>query len=138
MRVGVALSMLLMLALPLAGCGRETRHDVRVSIEEIASISAEGALMADDLSKGRTKTTFVRVHGDDLSSQAEHEAEKLNDAPIDPALDQRRQRAIVLAGDIGGAIDDMRVSPQDRVKARDSEKKLQQWADEASKIAESM
>jgi hypothetical protein len=138
MRIGVALSMLLVLALPLGGCGRETRHDVRVSIEEIASISAEGALMADDLSKGRTKTTFVRVHGEDLSSQAEHEAEKLNDAPIDPALDQRRQRAIVLAGDIGGAIDDMRVSPQDRAKARDSEQKLQRWADEASKIAGSM
>ena len=138
MRTAVALSLLAMLAAPLSGCGRETRHDVRISVEEIASIAAEGSLMADDLSNGRTKTTFVRVHGNDLSSQAQHEAEKLNDAPIDPDLDARRQRAIVLAGDIGGAIDDMRVSPQDRTQARDSEQKLQQWADEASKIAESM
>jgi hypothetical protein len=111
---------------------------VRISVEQIASISAEGALMADDLSKGRTKTTFVRVHGNDLSSQAEHEAEKLNDDPIDPSLDRRVQKAIGLAGDIGGAIDDMRVSPQDRGQARDSEQKLQQWADEARKLAESM
>jgi hypothetical protein len=126
------------IALALTGCGRETRHDVRVSIEQIASISAEGALMADDLSKGRTKTTFVRVHGDDLSSQAEHESEKLNDAPIDPDLDARRERAIELAGDIGGAIDQMRVSPQDRAQARDNELKLQRWADEARKIADSI
>jgi hypothetical protein len=138
MRGTPVLSLLLVCAAPLTGCGRETRHDVRISIEQIASISAEGALMADDLSKGRTKTTFVRVHGNDLSSQAEHEAEKLNDAPIAPELKSRAQAAIKLAGDIGGAIDDMRVSPQDRGQARDDELKLQRWADEARKIAESM
>jgi hypothetical protein len=133
-----ALGLIAALVVALTGCGRETRHDVRISVEEIASISAEGALMADDLSKGRTKTTFVRVHGEDLSSQAEHESEKLNDAPIDPDLDARRQRAIQLASDIGGAIDNMRVSPQDRTQARENELKLQRWADEARKIADSI
>ena len=41
--------------------------------------------MADDLARGRTKTTFIRVHGGELSAQAQHEAEKLNDDPVAPA-----------------------------------------------------
>jgi len=94
--------------------------------------------MAHDLARGRTKTTFVRVHGEELSSQVEHEAEKLNDAPVDPALHDRIERAIGLASEVGGAIDDMRVSPQDRQKARQAEQDLNKWADEARKLAGSI
>jgi hypothetical protein len=121
-----------------AGCGRESRHDVRLGVEQLASISAEGALMADDLARGRTKTTFVRVHGEELSSQAEHEAEKLNDAPVSPDLHSRIQAAIKLSSNIGGAIDDLRVSPQDRQQARQDAQDLRRWADEAQKLAGSM
>lgn len=126
------------LAAACGGCGRETRHDVRASVQQIVSISAEGALMADDLSKGRTKTTYVRVHGEELSSQAQHEAEKLNDAPVSPEIDGRVRRAIELAGDVGGAIDDLRTSPHDRAAAREAELQLQRWADEAQKLADSL
>jgi hypothetical protein len=127
-----------LLLVPLAGCGREARHQVRLSVEQIASISAEGALMADDVARGRTKTTFVRVHGNDLSSQAQHEAEKLNDDPVAPELTGRVQAAIKLAADIGGAIDDLRTSPQDRGQARQDELKLRHWAGEAQKLAQSI
>ncbi|MCA1689525.1 MAG: hypothetical protein LC720_03505 [Actinobacteria bacterium] len=126
------------LAASVAGCGREPRHQVRVSIEQIASISAEGALMADDLARGRTKTTFVRVHGSELSAQAQHEAEKLNDAPVAPDLQGRIQAAIKLASDIGGAIDELRTSPQDRAQAREDQVKLRHWADVAGKLAMSV
>jgi hypothetical protein len=122
----------------LAGCGNETNHDVRVSIEQISSIASEGSLMADDLAHGRTKTTYLRVHGEELSSQAEHEAEKLNDAPVDPALHERVDKAIGLSSEIGGAIDDMRVSPQDAEQARQAEQDLNKWAEEARKIAGSI
>ncbi len=94
--------------------------------------------MADDLARGRTKTTFVRVHGAELSAQAEHEAEKLNDDPVAPELKAPIHQAIELSADISGAIDDMRVSPQDREQARESEQKLRQWAEEAGKLAESL
>jgi hypothetical protein len=138
LRRAAALAAALALALPLAGCGNETNHDVRVSIEQIASIGSEGSLMADDLARGRTKTTYVRVHGEELSSQAEHEAEKLNDAPVDPALHARIDKAIGLSSEIGGAIDDMRVSPGDRQVARQAQQNLKKWADEAQKIASSI
>jgi hypothetical protein len=121
-----------------SGCGRETNHDVQQSIEQISSIASEGALMADDVVRDRTKITYVRVHGEELSSQAEHEAEKLNDAPIDPALRDRVDKAIGLAGEIGGGIDDLRVSPQDRQKAAQTVQDLKKWADEARKLADSI
>ena len=138
MRRAIALAAAAALAGPLVGCGRETNHDVAQSVEQIASISAEGSLMADDLARGRTKTTYVRVHGEELSSQAEHEAEKLNDAPVDPALHARIEKAIGLSSEISGAIDDMRVSPQDRQKARQAQQDLQKWAGEAQQIANSI
>ena len=138
MRRAIALAVAAAIAWPLAGCGRETNHDVRVSIEQIASIGSEGSLMADDLARGRTKTTYVRVHGEELSSQAEHEAEKLNDAPVDPALHARIDKAIGLSSEISGAIDDMRVSPDDRQVARRAQQDLQKWADEARRIAGSI
>ena len=122
----------------LAGCGRETNHDVRSSIEQIASISAEAAIMADDLERARTKTTYFRVHGEELSAQLEHEAEKLSDAPIDPALHDRVEKAIGLSAEISGAIDDLRVSPNDAQQARQAEQDLNKWADEARKIAGSI
>lgn len=59
-------------AISFGACGRVGTHGVRAGIEELASISAEGALMAGDVARGRSKTTFVRVHGSELSAQAQH------------------------------------------------------------------
>jgi hypothetical protein len=129
---------LIALATPLAACGQASRVGVRAGIKQLASISAEGALMADDVARGRTKTTFVRVHGAELSAQAEHEAEKLNDDPVARELHQPIHEAIELSADISGAIDDMRVSSQDREQARESKRKLRHWADEAGKLAEGL
>jgi hypothetical protein len=128
----------LVAGLPLAGCGRETRHDVRQAVEQLGSIAAEGSLMAEDVARDRTKITYVRVHGEELSSQTEHEVEKLNDAPVDPDLHDDVDKAIKLASDIGGAIDDMRVSPQDREQARTGADDLRKYADEAKKLVDSI
>jgi hypothetical protein len=138
MRRVAAAGLIVALAAPLAGCGRETRHDVRAAVEQLGSIAGEAALMGDDLARNRTKTTYLRAHGEELSSQAEHEAEKLSDAPVDPDLHKPIDRAIELSSDIGGAIDDMRVSPNDHALARKSADDLRRWADEAERLAEAM
>jgi hypothetical protein len=135
----VALVLLLVPVIVLLNaCGQAHKPGVRAGIEEIASISAESALMADDLARGRTKTTFVRVHGAELSAQAQHEAEKLNDDPVAPSLKGPIETAITLASDIGGAIDEMRVSPQDRQQAREDQAKLHRWALKAKMLAETL
>jgi hypothetical protein len=130
--------LLVPVVLSLGACGRAHKPGVRAGIEQIASISAESALMADDLARGRSKTTFIRVHGAELSAQAEHEAEKLNDAPVAPSLKSPIETAITLASDVGGAIDEMRVSPQDRQQAREDRAKLHRWALEARMLAETL
>lgn len=93
--------------------------------------------MADDVARERTKTTFVRVHGEELSAQAQHEGEKLSDDPIPRDLKARAQAAIKLASEIGGAIDDLRTSPHDLQQARQDRAKLLRWSDEADKLAKS-
>lgn len=94
--------------------------------------------MAEGVARSRTKTSFVRVHGAELSAQAEHEAEKLSDDPVTSSLKPRIERAIKLAADIGGAIDDLRVSPHDRAQAREDEAKLRVWAQQAATLAEAL
>jgi hypothetical protein len=126
------------LAAPLTACGQATSTGVRAGVKQLASISAEGALMADDVARRRSKVTFVRVHGAELSAQAEHEAEKLNDDPVAQKLKQPIAAAIKLSADISGAIDDLRVSPQNREQALESEQKLRHWSDEAGKLAEEL
>lgn len=130
--------LLISVALSLVACGRASKVGVRAGIEQLASISAEGALMAEGVTRGRSKTTFVRVHGAELSAQAQHEAEKLNDDPVAPALKGRIGAAIRLASDIGGAIDDLRTSPQDRQQASQDEAKLRHWAQKAAGLAEKL
>ncbi len=130
--------LLIVVAVCVAGCGIDQRQEVRVGVEQITSIASEGALMADDLVRGRTKDTFVRVHGDELSAQAEHEAEKLNDDPIPHGLKARAATAIKLAGEIGNAIDDLRVSPHNLKQDRQDAAKLRRWSGQADKIANSI
>jgi hypothetical protein len=137
-RVIVSVCLLVGLVMLLAGCGLDRRQQVRVGVEQLTSIAAEGALMADDLVRQRTTTTFVRVHGDELSAQAQHEAEKLNDDSIPRDLKLRAQAAIKLASNIGGAIDELRTSPQDRGQDRRDRAKLRQWSAEAYGLANSI
>jgi len=134
----LVLLVLIALGTQLTACGRASSTGVQAGIKQLASISAEGALMADDVARGRTKTTFVRVHGAELSAQAEHEAEKLSDDPVAPGLKKPIRAAITLSSDISGAIDDLRVSPHDREQASESKRKLRHWADEASKLAQTL
>ena len=138
MRRVLAALLLVPVTISIGACGRAGKQGVRAGVEQLASIAAEGALMAGDVARGRTKTTFVRVHGAELSAQAEHEAEKLNDDPVAPSLKASIEVAITLASDIGGALDELRVSPQDRPQAREDQVKLQRWALKATGVAETL
>jgi hypothetical protein len=134
----LAIVLIIPVAFVIGGCGRAGGAGVKAGIEQIASISGEGALVAEGVARARTKTTFVRVHGDELSAQAEHEAEKLSDDPVSPALKPHIETAIALAADISSAIDDLRVAPHDRAQAREDEAKLRHWAAQAATLAETL
>jgi orotidine-5'-phosphate decarboxylase len=90
--------------------------------------------MADDVARDRTKVTFVRVHGAELSDAAGHEAEKLNDAQRPAGLDPAVKEAIQIAEAESDAIDKLRVAPGDRAQARDQRAELRHQAVRANQL----
>jgi hypothetical protein len=57
---------------------------------------------------------------------------------VAPELRDRVKKAVALAGQIGGGIDNLRTSPQDRHQAFDTVHQLLHWSDEARKLADSI
>jgi hypothetical protein len=117
-----------------AGCGDYTKVDFRGSTKALASIAAEGTLIAQDEARNRTLTSFVRAHGQDLSDQAQHEAEKMSDAPLAPGLSAKVDRAVALASSIGSSLDAIRVAPDDRAVAAQSARDLRRYARELQRL----
>ncbi|MEA2382306.1 MAG: hypothetical protein QOH72_2277 [Solirubrobacteraceae bacterium] len=76
----------------------------------------------------------MRAHGQDLSDQTEHEAEKMSDAPVVPGLGRRVSAAISLASKIGSAIDDLRVDPHDRKAAASTAHDLRAYARQVQRL----
>ncbi|MEA2134794.1 MAG: hypothetical protein QOC68_2703 [Solirubrobacteraceae bacterium] len=136
MRCAPVVLMLAASALALSGCryGQYSDVDLQASVKALQSIAAEGSLMANDAARGRSMTTFMRTHGQDLSDQAEHEAEKMSDAPLAPGIEKRVAKAISLASDIGSSIDDLRVNPRQRKAAVTAAKDLQSYARQVQQL----
>lgn len=125
------------LAVLISGCGRLGRYsdvDFQASVKALQSIAAEGSLLAGDAGRGRTRTTFVRAHGQELSDQTEHEAEKMSDARLAPGLKGRVTKAVALASKIGSAIDGVRVDPHQRGAAAAAARDLRRYARQVQEL----
>jgi hypothetical protein len=110
---------LLCLFCVFAGCGGPiTNDELQRGIQTLAATASEGRLVALDAAEDRSKVTFERVALRDLGEDAEHEAEKLNDAQAKPENRAVKTRAIKLAQDISSALGDLQVAPADRRIAR--------------------
>ena len=95
-----------------------TDDELQRAIQTLGATASEGRLVALDAVEDRTKVTFERVELRDLSDDAEHEAEKLNDAQPQPANAAVKARAVKLAQDISAALGDLQVAPADHEVAR--------------------
>ena len=70
MRIAVPVVVLL-LAVAAAGCGNTTTaRDFRRNAASVASIAAEGALLAHEVGEQDTTSAFARVHGGELGDTA--------------------------------------------------------------------
>ena len=108
-------------AVSSAACG--VPHDVAKQAEQVASIAAEGSLLARDVRQGDTTRTFVRVHADALQ-------EKL--APLADAVEQEQLASIVRTVDEQLAALEER--PGDSSRAADIEQLLEDAAKRAEEI----
>jgi hypothetical protein len=136
----VAFAVLAGIAASMSGCGGPiTPGELSRSIDTLASTSAEGAFLADDVADDRTKATFARVHARDLGDVVQHEAEKLNDADADRAdVAAAKKKAVDLADKIGTALGQIQTSPQDEAGAATAGHQLSQYSEDASKLAEGL
>ena len=127
-------------AASLTGCGGPiTPGELSRSIQTLESSAAEGALLANDVARDRSKATFVRVHARDLSDVVVHEAEKLNDAQADRAdVAAAKTRAINLADRIDTALGQIQVAPGSETDGRRSAAALTRLSEDAKKLADGL
>ena len=140
MRRSITTVLIAGLAAGLAGCGGPIQPDeLARSIETLESTAAEGALLAQDVARDRSKATFVRAHARDLGDVVQHEAEKLNDADADQAdVGAAKQKAVDLADKIGTALGQIQTSPQDESGAASAGHELSTYSEQAGKLAEGL
>jgi hypothetical protein len=132
----VALAGLVLVVLGAVGCGGPiTNDELSRGIQTLGATAAEGKLVAMDVVEDRTKTTFVRVEMRQLGQDAEHEAEKLNDAQPQSGNAAIKARAVKLAQDIDTALGDLEVSPSDRRLAGEVERRLDALSKQADTLA---
>ena len=131
-----ALAAAVVVAIAAAGCGGPIEHDeLERGVLTLGATAAEGRLVALDVVEDRTKVTFVRVHSAALADDAEHEAEKLQDAQAPPDLIGPKRQAVRLAQEIDAALGDLRVAPSDRRVARNVERRLTVLSQQADRLA---
>jgi hypothetical protein len=115
-----------------SGCGDLSRGELQRGVESLSALAAQGRLLGDGVARDRTKLTYTRVMSRTLGEQAQHEAEKLQDADVQFGLDERRDRAVTLAGDIAEEYSRLQTFPADETigrHVRDSMLALQRHAD---------
>jgi uncharacterized membrane protein YccC len=116
-RLAIALSSLL-----LSGCLVPTEPSKQA--EDIASVAAEGALLAHDAAEGDTTATFTRVHSGELRSRL---------AQLEPEIEVRRlSRLLATTDEALGLLED---NPDDQAHARSAERRLDRAARAARRYA---
>ncbi|HEX8075173.1 MAG TPA: hypothetical protein VF545_09345 [Thermoleophilaceae bacterium] len=105
------------MALATAGCGNLSRGELERGVATLEATASEGVLLAREVARDRTKATYARVHARNLADDAEHEAEKLNDATASTGIDGERRRAAELAGELGDTLGELETAPGDEAGA---------------------
>jgi hypothetical protein len=115
--LAIALSSLL-----LSGCLVPTEPSKQA--DEIASVAAEGALLAHDAAEGDTTATFTRVHSGDLRSKLAELEPKVEVPELSRLLATTDRALAALEGD-----------PTDRTRARVVEHRLERASRRAARYA---
>jgi hypothetical protein len=130
------LTLVLALAVALAGCVGPIRHDeLQRGVETIGATAAEGALLARGAAQDRTRSTFTRVHARELAESASHEAERLHDAGAEGELVDAKADAVRLAQNVADALGELEVAPGDERLADRLETRLDNFSSVAARLA---
>src|SRR5215208_1646807 len=123
----------------LSGCGGPMRADeLAPSVDTLSFSAADGELLARDVARNRTKTTFARAHARELGEAVDHEAEKLQDASAEGEVAVRKRAAVDLGGRISEALGQIRTAPGSEEEGRSAEGALTRLGDRAGRLAEGL
>lgn len=132
------LSVVLALALLAAGCGGGgtlTAESFEKEAESLQSFAAEGALLAADVTRGKSTAPFARVHAGELAAQAEKLGRKLAEAEAAPGVREQVARASRLAERVAAALQQLESEPGDSAGARAVQRELEEAAGAAEQMA---
>ncbi len=96
-----------------AGCGDLSREELSRGVESLGALAAQGGLVADGVARDATKLTYTRVMAKTLGGEAEHEAEKLADAEPEAPVEDERDAAVEVAGEIAELLSELQTYPDD-------------------------
>jgi paraquat-inducible protein B len=120
--VRVVLTLALAAVAATAGCG--VPHELSKQAEQVASVAAEGALLAHDAAEGDTTETFTSEHAAALRQLVEE---------LRPSIEQRELEQVV--EDVSVALEELVETPGDRTRAGMLERKLEGAAAAANELA---
>jgi hypothetical protein len=128
---------LALLVFVLAGCngGTVDRHALKRDAEKVGSLATEGGLLANDVSRGASTKSFVRVHAQELSSAASGFADSLAKRPTSPGIASDVRKLSKLAGKVSRELEQLHLHPTDRDVAKSLKQPLMDDADAADKLA---
>jgi hypothetical protein len=124
------------LVVALSGCGPTDSGELKRRVETLDAIAVEGRLLADGVIGDRTRATFTRVHARTLAEDAQHEAEKIADAQVEPGLRREQERAVAIAQRLSDALGGLETFPGGEGNAIGTRDELAKVADQARRLDE--
>jgi hypothetical protein len=119
-----------------SGCGDLNRGELNRGVESLSGLAAQGELVANGVARDATKSTYTRVMAKTLGGEAEHEAEKLADAEPSPELEEERDAAVQVAGELADLFSELQAFPGDEHHGALVEKHMGEAKDQADAIVE--
>ncbi len=122
-----------------AGCGGGGKLGVKALSQQaksLQSLSAEGALLAQDAVSGKTTRIYTREHSSDLYKAASEAEASLKAAKSEPALEPKLRRLTLLASRVRADL--KRLGDASKEEARALGRELQTAAEESQKIGEGL
>ena len=125
------------LVVVLTGCngGTVDKHALKRDSEKIGSLAMEGALLANDVSKGASTTSFVRVHAKEMSQAASDMQNAMATRPTSPGITNKVRQLSKLAGKVSAQLERLHLHPSDRSVAASLKEPFKADADAADKLA---
>jgi hypothetical protein len=127
-RRGLALCCLATL-LSLAACASSSQL-VQMNTQSLVSDARDGALLADQIARGRTSAIFARAHAQELQDDVNQAEQNFSDEKL-PGYEQLQQLADQLSSALGSIV----TQPDDVSTARRAGTDLRQLSDKISQVA---